>query len=201
MRWMQRTDWTGIREGLEARVGTLWADVFGQIEEEAGRAGEKVEPLVRTAKASAGEAGNSISATAKSAFGRAKEASARAEATVEDEALEVKLAGRRAAAKIEEGARDKAAVAQGVITSALEKGRDKAQEMVGKVKTAVGMTGDGASATAPTVVGGQGLSPVEKALQQRYERADAKVNRNVAEVLRERYTPVDQRDNTKLRGV
>ncbi|KAM4065408.1 altered inheritance of mitochondria 5 domain-containing protein [Hirsutella rhossiliensis] len=201
VRWMQKTDWTGIREGLEARVATLWTKAFGEMAEEADRAGDKVEPLARTAKSTAGEAGNSISAAAKSAFGRAKEAGSRAESAVQGKALDAKIVGTRAIAEAEDEAKNTAAGAQGVIASALEKGRDKAQAMVGKVKTAVGMTEDEAAGTATEVVGGKEPNPVQRALQQRYERADAKVNRNVAEVLRERYMPMDQRDNTVLRGL
>ncbi|KAF4507977.1 hypothetical protein G6O67_004416 [Ophiocordyceps sinensis] len=103
--------------------------------------------------------------------------------------------------KAEDEARDKAAEDQGVIASALEKGRDKAQAMVAKVKTAVGMAEDEAAAAVTRAASGKGLSPVEKALQERYQRADAKLNRNAAEVLRERYTPMDKRDNTVLRGL
>ncbi|EQL03755.1 hypothetical protein G6O67_004416 [Ophiocordyceps sinensis] len=201
VRWMQKTDWTGIRESLEARVATLWIKAFGDIAEEVNRVGDKAELLVKTAKSTAGEAGNGVSTAAKSAFGRAKEASARAESTVEDKALEAKLAGKRAMSKAEDEARDKAAEDQGVIASALEKGRDKAQAMVAKVKTAVGMAEDEAAAAVTRAASGKGLSPVEKALQERYQRADAKLNRNAAEVLRERYTPMDKRDNTVLRGL
>lgn len=43
-------------------------------------------------------------------------------------------------------------------------------------------------------------SEVERALRQRYEKAPAE-KRTVSEVLRERYLPMGQRDNTVLRGI
>lgn len=53
-------------------------------------------------------------------------------------------------------------------------------------------------AVADDAIGPEG--EVERALRQRYERAPART-RTVSEVLRERYLPMDQRDNTVLRGV
>ncbi|KAM5352371.1 hypothetical protein ACJ41O_005094 [Fusarium nematophilum] len=45
-------------------------------------------------------------------------------------------------------------------------------------------------------------SPVEKALQQRFQKPEAEEgNRTVEEALKERYTPMDKRDNTVLRGL
>ncbi|PNY23842.1 MICOS complex subunit MIC12 [Tolypocladium capitatum] len=200
VRWVQHTDWDEVREGLEARASYLWAKaVGGSVEEagEAGKAGGKLEPLARKPKTAAGEGRSSVAAAAKGAFDRAKDSGERFESTIEDKALEARLAGRRGAARVESEVREKATEAQGVIASALDKGRGKAQEMVGKAKSAVGIAEDKAAAAAK----GKALSPVGKALQQRYEKAEAEVSRTVAEVLKERYTPMDKRDNTVLRGL
>ncbi|KAH8893165.1 hypothetical protein GQ53DRAFT_805414 [Thozetella sp. PMI_491] len=43
-------------------------------------------------------------------------------------------------------------------------------------------------------------STVQKALDQRYKKSDA-MEKSVAEVLSERYKPIDARDNTRLRGL
>lgn len=201
VRWMQMTDWTGIREDLEAHVAAMWVKAFGEAAEGAGRASDAAGPLVGTAKATAGEARGSISAAAKSAYGRASEADERAASVLEYKASDTRVAGRRAAARDEEEIQEKASAAQGVIASALERGRDRAQAMVGRVKTAVGMGGEAAGVATTTAVKDEGLSPVQKALQQRFEKADAKAERTVAEVLSERYTRMDQRDNTVLRGL
>ncbi|KAL3960824.1 hypothetical protein ACCO45_005941 [Purpureocillium lilacinum] len=200
VRWVQNTDWVDVREDLEARVAGLWARAFGGAVDGAEKAGEKLEPAARQAEAAAREAGSSIASAGKAAFDKAKERGARYESTMEDKALEARLTGRRQIEKAEAEAKKKASEAQGVIASALEKGRDKAHEVVDKVKTAVGLAEEKAAAAAATV-DGKAQSPVAKALQQRYEKPEAKINRTVAEVLQERYTPIDKRDNTVLRGL
>lgn len=45
------------------------------------------------------------------------------------------------------------------------------------------------------------LTPVERALQQRFKKPEDKVNKTVEEALKDRYKPMDARDNTQLRGV
>ncbi|KAF4954247.1 hypothetical protein FGADI_5403 [Fusarium gaditjirri] len=45
------------------------------------------------------------------------------------------------------------------------------------------------------------LTPVERALQQRFSKPEDKVNKTVEEALNDRYRPMDARDNTQLRGV
>lgn len=89
----------------------------------------------------------------------------------------------------------------GVMASVLEKGKDTAQTMMGMVKSAVGM-----AKTETRTEGGNEAKlaeagPVEKALKQRFEKTPAEDKRSVAEVLRERYRPMDKRDNTQLRGL
>ncbi|KAF4334339.1 hypothetical protein FBEOM_11833 [Fusarium beomiforme] len=45
------------------------------------------------------------------------------------------------------------------------------------------------------------LTPVKRALQQRFSKPEDKVNKSVEEALNDRYKPMDARDNTQLRGV
>lgn len=70
---------------------------------------------------------------------------------------------------------------QEVIAATLENGKD----VVNKVE----------GGTAPT------LSPVQMALNQRFEKPEVHVNQSVEEALKERYTPMNKRDNSVLRGV
>ncbi|KJZ79645.1 hypothetical protein HIM_01114 [Hirsutella minnesotensis 3608] len=201
VRWMQNMDWAEVREGLEDRVAVLWAKAFGEAAHGTEKATERLQPAARTVKSTADEANSSIASAARGAFSRAKEAGERFESSAEDKALEARLTGKRAVTKAEDEAKDKVAAAQGVIASALEKGKDTAQALAGKVKMAVGMAEDEAAAATGSTTGLTTLNPVQKALQQRYEKADARAKRGVAEVLQERYTPMDQRDNTVLRGL
>lgn len=71
-----------------------------------------------------------------------------------------------------------------IITTAIE---------TGKQKENVDIAGEDGRLTV--------LSPVERALQERFEKPEAKVNKTVEDVLKERYMPMDKRDNTVLRGL
>lgn len=71
-----------------------------------------------------------------------------------------------------------------IITKAMETGKDKAN---------VDIAAEDGRLTV--------LTPVERALQERFEKPEAKVNKTVEEALKERYTPMDKRDNTVLRGL
>ncbi|PHH89112.1 hypothetical protein CDD83_6623 [Cordyceps sp. RAO-2017] len=142
-RWVQNTDWVGMREGLEARLGALWASAFGDGAQD--RANDKLESLAGAARSAAAETGGSISAAAKGALDRARDKTEQVGATAEAKAQEAKAAGRRAMARAGSEAREKAGETQGVLVSALEKSKDTAQGVVGRVKSAVGM-GEGAAA-------------------------------------------------------
>jgi altered-inheritance-of-mitochondria protein 5 len=69
--------------------------------------------------------------------------------------------------------------------------------MVGVATTPTGI----ADVEIATDDGLQPLTPVQKALRQRYQRPEAKHNKTVEQALQERYTPMDKRDNTVLRGI
>lgn len=101
------------------------------------------------------------------------------------------LAGASGAEAAAERARD-AVVARGLevkeeIGDIVERSIGKGRDVVGEVES---VAGD--AAVRPE-------SNVEKALRQRYEKPAQ--TKTVAEVLRERYLPMDQRDNTVLRGI
>lgn len=199
VKWVQRTDWEEVREGLEDRIGALWDKAFGEsIQDSAAKAKSEVESLSGKAKGEAEGAASKIASKAKGAFKQAKVEGEDFEAKVKDNALQARLAAWREAQKVENEARHKASVAQGAVASAIEKGKEKATEVVGKVKTAVGLSG--AAATAPGTVGMTTSGPVAKALDQRFEKVGGD-KRTVAEVLKQRYTQMDKRDNTVLRGL
>ncbi|KAL7959653.1 hypothetical protein V8C34DRAFT_279004 [Trichoderma compactum] len=187
VRWVQHTDWDEVREGMEGRLAYLWAKATGQSVEEVEKARRSLEPVKRTQKA-----GGEIAAATRGAFSKAKESTESVEMTAENRALDARLRTKKA---IEETATE----AKGIVSATLDKGREKAKEIVGKAKTAVGlaeaqveeMTGDKAKSQ---------LSPVQQALSQRYAKP-SKDTRTTAEILKERYVPMDKRDNSILRGL
>ncbi|EJT70004.1 hypothetical protein GGTG_12181 [Gaeumannomyces tritici R3-111a-1] len=79
--------------------------------------------------------------------------------------------------------------------------------IVGKARTAVGVAQEKIEAAVATVSAATaaapppGVSPVERALQQRYESRDEVFAKSAAEIINERYRPIDERDNTTLRGL
>ncbi|KAL2259096.1 hypothetical protein VTK26DRAFT_7348 [Humicola hyalothermophila] len=81
------------------------------------------------------------------------------------------------------------------------KGVEKAQDLVEKAKAAANLVEEKAeTAVDPKPVH---LSEVERALQERFDSRlrEQRMQRSVEEVLRERYTPIDKRDNSRLRGL
>ena len=96
-----------------------------------------------------------------------------------------------------EQAKGKLGEAKGVVAGGVASGVEKGREIVGKAKTAVGIAEEKLEAKVQAL---PGTSAVDKALRQRYEKSNAS-KRTVQEVLEERYKPVEQRDNTKLRGL
>lgn len=83
---------------------------------------------------------------------------------------------------------------QEAAKGAFDKAKAEGKEILAATKDAVGKAvglAEGAAAE----------SAVQKALNQRYEKPEATVKKTVADVLRERYTPMDLRDNTNLRGL
>ncbi|KAM0429387.1 hypothetical protein ACHAPT_006605 [Fusarium lateritium] len=146
VRWVQRTDWVEVREGLEDTASRLWSRTFGSPSVEGAE--QTIKPIVKEEAAKLGEASGKVAAAAKSAFQK------------------VKAEGKEFAHAALDHSKDKENV-------------DIAQE-------------DG---SLPV------LTPVERALQQRFVKPEAEVKQTVEETLKERYTPMDKRDNTQLRGL
>ena len=201
VRWVQHTDWDEVRGGLEDTASGLWKKAFGEsISDSAEEAKAKLEAATQKARQEAEKKRDSIAATAKGTWQQAKEKAEQVELTAEDKALEARLKGKKTLEKTEKTVEQKAVEAKGAIASALEAGQEAATGLIRNAKAAVGIV---ESKVEGALSGDKlpGLNPVQKALQQRYEHPEAKNNKTVAEVLRERYLPVEQRDNTVLRGV
>ncbi|KAI0434294.1 hypothetical protein F5Y09DRAFT_296546 [Xylaria sp. FL1042] len=177
VRWAQTKDWSEVREGVETAISRLWARGLSEVREEAEEGEEDgtaaARDLSNKAEAEAREKSDSVAAAAKSAYADAKAKSA--ELTSEAE----KKTG------------EKADEAKGSILGAIGKGIEKGREAFGKTKSAV----VGAEEKADLTV-----SPVEKALQQRYE-GPGELDQTVEEALAARYTPIDEKDNTDLKGL
>lgn len=190
MRWAQNTDWEEVRTEVEDGVSSLWARLFGATPgEHASRA--KVE---------AQAVGSGVAATAKDAYGSAKARMLSIEEAAENKILEARLRTNREVSRAEDGAKDKADEAKGALASAWENSKGIAKDIATRAKATVGAAGDKVEIKADGLVTPP-LTPVQKALHQRYERPESKVNKTVAEVLQERYMPMEQRDNTVLRGL
>jgi altered-inheritance-of-mitochondria protein 5 len=190
---VQNTDWEEVREGLEEGASRLWTKAFGETPEEvAVDAKEQAEAAAIKAKGAA----SGVAASARDAYSKAKASGISAEQAAENKVLEARLWTKKETVKAGDAAKGKAEEAKGLLATAWETGKDKAKNLAGLAK---GAADAAESATNETLA--PALSPVQRALQQRYQRPEAKVNKTVAEVLKERYTPLDQRDNTVLRGV
>ena len=175
VRWVQRTDWAEVREGIEDKVARLLGTTLAEAEAEAETAAREV---VDSARSQVSAAGTSVSTTARNAMEGTK-------ATAE-----------QIRDSIESAAGAHATTVKNTVTSAVQQSLEKGREVVGKAtdkaSAAVGVVG--------ATTGTETLSPVERALRQRYERP-ATTTKSVADALRERYLPAEQRDTSLLRGV
>ncbi|KAK4449090.1 hypothetical protein QBC34DRAFT_97986 [Podospora aff. communis PSN243] len=85
------------------------------------------------------------------------------------------------------------------VKGAVAKGIEVGKDVVGRAKAAVYLAEERAEAKVDARL--LGVSEIERALNQRYERDDSVMKKSVKEVLAERYKPIGERDNTKLRGI
>lgn len=194
VRWLQTTDWDEVRDGLQTQAGSLWSRVLGETPVQSAE----------SAKDAAEHKAGALAGSARGAFQKAKAEARSVEEAAQNKALEARLQTKRTADKVAAEAKVAAKETGGVLSSLLGRGKEKATELAGKAKEAVGLTAGGAGGATAAIDGvtlNTGSSAVEKALHQRYEKSAAKDTRTVAEVLKARYTPIDNRDNTSLRGL
>ncbi|ROT35644.1 hypothetical protein SODALDRAFT_381793 [Sodiomyces alkalinus F11] len=155
--WVQRTDWTEVREGLEEGVGTAWRTVFGG--EPSQQAAAVVERVVTTGEEAKGAWERAREKTLAAAEARAAEARVGAAKRVE----ELQKAGERTATEVREAAAE-----------AVDTGIEKGEALLNGAAEAMSAQVSGAADPALTSV-----SPVEKALQQRYEARPRVEKKNV----------------------
>lgn len=83
------------------------------------------------------------------------------------------------------------------MTRTIEKGK----HMLGKAKARIHLAEERAEARVDAKL--LHVSEIEKALGERFERGSREevMKKSVEEVLKERYTPIGERDNSRLRGL
>ena len=116
---------------------------------------------------------------------------------VQSAAEATKQAAGTAAGSVGAAVKSGAESARGAVATGVEKAKAAVVEGAAEIKTAAAAARDAAPVAAAAKQGG---SDVKKALQQRYEKSDA-MKKSASEVLSERYTPIDARDNSRLRGL
>ncbi|KAI1182554.1 hypothetical protein F5B17DRAFT_183377 [Nemania serpens] len=155
-----------------------WSAVREDVEAAAGRLwarvlGEAQEDAAKIKK-NVREDNSGVAAAAKSAYADAK------------------ATGSEVASQAEKKA-DEAGEAKNTILGAIGKGIEKGKGFLSGAKSDVVAAVTEAKAEST-------LSPVEKALQQRYKKSSG-LEQTAEEVLAARYTPIDQKDNTNLKAL
>jgi altered-inheritance-of-mitochondria protein 5 len=201
VRWVQRTDWSEVREGMEGAVARLLGGGLQKSQDGIAEAEKQAPPKVKEAidRAAAAAVSGAEKAEAE-AVGSArrlsestKSAASKAIASSKEE-LEVAEAK---AAEYRDAAKSSAQDVAESIKDAVSKGIETGKEAIGKVQEAVGLGKEAAESQVQSL---SNASAVERALHERYEKPHG-LEKTVEEVLAERYQPLDSRDNTVLRGV
>jgi len=90
--------------------------------------------------------------------------------------------------------------ARGALRNVVSKGIEKGKEAIAKAQETMGLATENAESMSQGESSGMQESDVERAMRERYETPKG-FDRSAEEVLEERYKPIEQRDNTILRGV
>ena len=224
VRWVQRTDWNEVREGMEGAVARLLGSGLEKsregIEEAEKIAGPKVQEAVDRSTAvalkGADQAAAGVDKAAAATVSGVEKAVASTKKQVRQAGTKSAEYGDAAKANTDRVAADAKTNAQvaaerirnsgGTVDAARSAVRDAVNTGIGEVKEAIGKAHAAVGLTAKKVESkGQSSvlshsSEVEKALHERYETPGG-LNRSVEDTLEERYKPIDARDNTVLRGV
>lgn len=119
----------------------------------------------------------------------------RAGAAVTDKAAAATTTARGAAS-------EKAVEAKEAAVSFWERGLNKGKEIAGQAKAGLVKAEEKAQDVVRGAAKKNGETDIEKVLQQRYERKpDESLSKSPEELLADRYRPMVEQDNTKLRGV
>lgn len=107
-----------------------------------------------------------------------------------------------AAATAKGATSDKAAEAKEAAGSFWERGFKKGKEIASQAKAGIAKAEEKAQDVVRGAAKQSGETDIEKVLQQRYERKpDESLSKSPEELLEERYRPMVEQDNTKLRGL
>jgi altered-inheritance-of-mitochondria protein 5 len=118
-----------------------------------------------------------------------------------DKTVVVAQAMRDEAKEMVEEAREVVGEVMGEAKGAVERGMGRAHDLVERTKAAVHIAEEKAEGRMDARL--LHVSDIERALAERYDsaRREARLKRSAEEVLRERYIPMDKRDNSELRLV
>ncbi|CAM1500884.1 Fc.00g100460.m01.CDS01 [Cosmosporella sp. VM-42] len=103
------------------------------------------------------------------------------------------------AASLEEKNSQVAAAAKGAFDKAKAEGKNIITATKDAVGKAVGIAEDKSSQSLDKT--STSSNPVQQALNQRFEKPEVRNSQTVAEALKERYMPMEKRDNSVLRGL
>jgi altered-inheritance-of-mitochondria protein 5 len=181
--WAQTKDWAAVREDAEENVSRLLG--LSLSRESSDTAIVRQDPA-RPAAVPPVEAAQRTPAAPVYSASPAATPSPKAADTLHD-----------AGARVAEAAQAVNEEAKGAVSRGIE----KAQDLVGKAKAAVYLAEEKAEAKIDAKL--LHVSDVERALQERYDsaRREERMKRSVQEVLAERYTPIGESDNSRLRGL
>jgi len=224
VRWVQKTDWDEVREGMEGAVARLLGTGLEKsregIEQGEKIAGPKVQEAVDRSKAAARKGADQAATGIDRATAATISGADKAVASTKDQLRHagaksteygdaVKAKADRVAVNAKSGAQDAAETvrqsggtvdaARGAVRDVVSKGIEKGKQVLGQAQAAVGLATDKLESKAQSA-GLSHSSAVEKALHERFEKSD-ELNKSQQEALAERYVPIDARDNTTLRGV
>jgi len=205
VRWVQKTDWNEVREGVEGAVTRLF-------DGPAQRSREIIEGGEDEARSKIQEAIGASNSASRGAIGQISagidEAIAATTAAAENAGTALKHSASRtvestginhdAAASSKHSSGGTVDAAREAVRHAISKGIEKGKDAFDKAQAAVGMASEKIESRVQSTSLGH-VSAVEKALHERYEKKDTP--KTVEEALEERYKPIDARDNTTLRGL
>jgi len=98
------------------------------------------------------------------------------------------------AATASEVVKEESKAAKGKVVEAVERSKKVGKDVIGEAM------GKAVEVEKKAAIKLEGESDVEKALRQRYEKPQ-ETKKSAKEILEARYTPIDKRDNTALRGI
>ncbi|KAK0109063.1 hypothetical protein ONS96_002892 [Cadophora gregata f. sp. sojae] len=213
VRWVQRTDWNDMRESIEGSAARLLGGGLQKsrdvVEEAEKAAAPKFKEAIGRSKAAAQKSADRAAIEIDHAAAKMIRGAERAGVEAKEEADAVTVKTERFGASAKAGGHDATEAvkhsggtidaARGAVRDAVSKGIEKGKEAIGKAQAIVGL----ASETIESRGQSAGLSHssvVERALHERYQQPTFH-EKSVEETLAERYTEIDSRDNTRLRGV